>query len=174
MDQVIEHALQFHKDNNIPIAENIFRPHSENYYGLFRAARSLKENLDLTSFDRHLLSTNIGEFGTYEGEEVPLDHPFIAEAEYKGKEVELDKPKRGGEKKYFVYVKNDKGNVVKVEWGDTSGLTAKISNKTAAASFAARHRCHLKTDRTTPGWWACNMPRYAKDLGLKGGGNFFW
>jgi hypothetical protein len=174
MNKEIEHALQFHKDNGIPISENIFRPHTENYYGLFCAARTLKEDLDLTSFDRHLLSTDIGEFGIYEGEEVPLDHPFIAEAEYKGRKVELDTPKRGGKKKYFVYVKNDKGNVVKVEWGDTTGLTAKINDKAAAASFAARHQCHLKKDRTTPGWWACNMPRYAKDLGLKGGGNFFW
>lgn len=174
MNKIIEQALQFHKDNGIPISENIFRPHSENYYALFRAARTLKEDLDLTSFDKHILSTDIGEFGIYEGEEVPLDHPFIAEAKYKGREVELDTPKRGGSKKYYVYVKNDKGNVVKVEWGDTSGLTAKISNKAAAASFAARHKCHLKKDRTKPGWWACNMPRYAKELGLKGGGNFFW
>src|SRR5210317_1064941 len=132
MNKEIEHALQFHKDNGIPISENIFRPHTENYYGLFRAARTLKEGLDLTSFDRHLLSTDIGEFGIYEGEEVPLDHPFIAEAEYKGRKVELDTPKRGGKKKYFVYVKNDKGNVVKVEWGDTTGLTAKINDKAAA------------------------------------------
>ena len=174
MDQVIEQALQFHKDNGIPISENIFRPHTENYYGFFRAARTLKEDLDLTSFDRHLLSTDIGEFGIYEGEEVPLDHPFIAEAEYKGRKVELDTPKRGGKKKYFVYVKNDEGKVGKDKCGDTNGLTAKINDKAAAASFAARHQCHLKKDRTTPGWWACNMPRYAKELGLKGGGNFFW
>lgn len=176
MNKQIDLALQFHKDNGIPIAENIFRPHTENYYAFFRAARALKEDLDLTSFDKHILSTDIGEFGIYEGEKVPLDHPFIAESKglYKGREVDLEKPKRGGSKKYFVYVKNGEGKVVKVQWGDTTGKTAKISDKAAAASFAARHQCHLKTDRTKPGWWACNLPRYAKDLGLKGGGNFFW
>jgi hypothetical protein len=110
----------------------------------------------------------------YEGTKVPLDHPFINEAEYKGREVELNKPKRGGKKKFFVYVKNDKGNVIKVEFGDTSGLQAKLSNVAARKSFSARHNCPSKKDKTKPGYWSCNLPRYASQLGLKGGGNFFW
>ena len=44
----------------------------------------------------------------------------------------------------------------------------------ARRSFAARHNCDQKKDKTNPGWWASNMPRYAKQLGLSGGGNFFW
>ena len=172
----LEAALRFHKENQIPLAHNIFRPHSENYYKLFSYARQMKESTlgPLNEFDEYLMSTDIGEFGLYEGKEVPLDHPFINEAEYKGKEVQLNQPKRGGKKKFYVYVKNDKGNVIKVEFGDTSGLQAKLSNVAARKSFSARHNCPAKKDKTKPGYWSCNLPRYASQLGLKGGGNFFW
>jgi len=170
VSNVLERALQFHKENQIPLAHNIFRPHSENYYKLFCHARSLKESIQLSEFDEYLLSTDIGEFGLYEGKEVPLDHPFIDEE----KDVELNKPKRGGKKKFYVYVKNDKGNIIKVEFGDTSGLQAKISDPAARKSFAARHNCAAKKDKTSPGYWSCNLPRYASELGLKGGGSFFW
>jgi hypothetical protein len=171
--EVLERALQFHRENQIPLSHNVFRPHSENYYKLFSYAKTLKESLQLNEFDEYLLSTDIGELAMYEGEEVPLDHPLV-EAEYKGKEVELNDPKRGGKKKFYVYVKNDKGNVIKVEFGDTSGLSAKINNPAARKSFAARHNCAAKKDKTKPGYWSCNLPRYAAQLGLKGGGAFFW
>tara|TARA_B110000444_G_scaffold97089_1_gene92131 strand:+ start:17217 stop:17741 length:525 start_codon:yes stop_codon:yes gene_type:complete len=168
-------AFHFHQENGIPISENIFRPHSENYYELFRYARSLNESTNLSDFDQYLLSTDIGELAMYEGVEVPLDHPLINEAEYKGREVELNEPKRGGDKKFYVYVKNDKGNVIKVQFGDAeSGLQAKINDPAARKAFAARHNCAAKKDKTTPGYWSCNLPRYASELGLKGGGNFFW
>ena len=174
MNTILQKALKFHKDNNIPLSENIFRPHSKNYYKLFSYARELKEELQLTDFDSYLLSTDIGEFGMYEGKEVPLDHPFINEATYQGKEVELNKPKRGGKKKFYVYVKNDKGNVVKVQFGDTSGLDVNFDDEGARKSFSARHNCPSKKDKTKPGYWSCNLPRYATELGLKNGGNFFW
>lgn len=171
----LEAALRFHRENQIPLAHNIFRPHSENYYKLFSYARQMKESVSVTlnEFDEYLMSTDIGELAMYEGKEVPLDHPLL-EAEYKGKEVELNNPKRGGKKKFYVYVKNEKGNVIKVQFGDTSGLTAKINNPAARKSFAARHNCAAKKDKTKPGYWSCNLPRYASQLGLKGGGNFFW
>jgi len=174
MNQRVLEALDFHYENNIPLAENIFRPHSENYYKLFSYARILKESLNLSDFDEYLLSTDIGNFGIYEGSKVPLDHPFVSEAEYKGKDVDLNQPKRGGSKKFYVYVKNDKGNVIKVEFGDTSGLDVNFDDDGARKSFAARHKCHLKKDKTKPGYWSCNLPRYASELGLKNGGNFFW
>ena len=170
---IVEKAILFHKENNIPLAQNIFRPHTENYYKLFREAKTLKESVFLNEFDEYLLSTDIGELAMHEGVEVPLDHPLI-EAEYQGKEVKLNDPKRGGKKKFYVYVKNDKGNVIKVQFGDTSGLSAKINNLAARKSFAARHKCAAKKDKTKPGYWSCNLPRYASQLGLKGGGNFFW
>ena len=168
-ENVLDEALSFHNDNDIPISQNIFRPHSENYYALFRHARSLKESLALNDFEKMILEeTDIGELAFYEGLEVPLDHPLIEE------DPELEQPKRGGSKKFYVYVKNDKGNIIKVEFGDTSGLTAKINDPEARASFAARHQCSTKKDKTKPGYWACRLPYYAKELGLKGGGSFFW
>lgn len=171
----LEAAFRFHRKNKIPLSENIFRPHSENYYKLFEHARQLQETYKpLSEFDEYLLSTDIGKLGIFEGEEVPLDHPLINEAEYQGTEVELNKPKRGGKKKFYVYVKNDKGNVIKVQFGDTSGLKAKIDDPEARKSFAARHNCAAKKDKTKAGYWSCNLPRYASELGLKGGGNFFW
>ena len=98
----------------------------------------------------------------------------LSEAEYHGKEVELGKPKRGGPKKYYVYVKNNSGNIIKVSFGDTSGLKEKITDPAARKSFVARHQCHMKKDKTKPGYWSCRLPYYAKSLGLSGGGNFFW
>ena len=112
-------------------------------------------------------------FGIYEGVYVPLEQPMI-EATKDGKDVELNQPKRGGKKKYYVYVKNDKGNVIKIQFGDTTGLTAKINDKGAAKSFAARHQCDTKNDKTKAGYWACRLPKYAKQLGLTGGGSYFW
>ena len=99
---------------------------------------------------------------------------YIPEAEYRGKKVQLNKPKRGGSKKFYVYVKNPKtGNVKKVSFGDT-GLSVKIKKKGARASFAARHKCAQKKDKTKAGYWSCNIGRYWKSLG--GGSNFsgYW
>lgn len=93
----------------------------------------------------------------------------VKEAEYQGKKVELNKPKRGGSKKFYVYVKNPKtGKIKKVSWGDTTGLKTKTGNKGAVASFVARHKCKQKNDKTKAGYWACRTPRY-KSLGVKGG-----
>lgn len=114
-------------------------------------------------------------FGLYEGSYVPLEQPMIEIDEEK--QPELNKPKRSsGKKKYVVYVKNPKtGNIKKIEFGDEKGgLTSKINDRGAAASFAARHNCDTKTDKLSAGYWACRLPKYAKDLGLKGGGNYFW
>ena len=111
-------------------------------------------------------------FGLYEGTRVPLESPMIEDSE-----PELNSPKRSsGKKKYVVYVKNPKtGNVKKIEFGDEKGgLASKISDRDAARNFAARYNCDTKTDKTKAGYWACRLPKYASNLGLKGGGNYFW
>jgi ribosomal protein L21E len=112
-----------------------------------------------------------------EGIAVPLDLPMLneselEEAEFKGKDVPLNKPKRGGPKAYYVYVK-DGDKVKKVTFG-SGGLRAKIKNKEARNAFAARHNCKDKKDRTKPGYWSCNLPRYAQALGLGANMNTFW
>ena len=96
----------------------------------------------------------------------------IDEAEFKGKKVALGKPKRGGPKAYYVYVK-DGDKVKKVTFG-SGGLRAKIKNKEARNAFAARHNCKDKKDRTKAGYWSCNLPRYAPALGLGAKMNTFW
>jgi hypothetical protein len=91
------------------------------------------------------------------------------------KDPPLNQPKRGGPKKFYVYVRDpSSGNIKKVSWGDTTGLSVKLDDPEARKSFAARHQCSTQKDRTSAAYWACNTPRYAKQLGLSGGGNFFW
>ena len=169
-------SLKYHAENSIPLGE-LFRVGSEEYYKAFREARELAAQgaIELDGLDKHLIEeTEIGEYAMYEGEHVPLDSPMM-ESEYQGKDVELNKPKSGGPKKYYVYVKNPAtGNMKKVTWGDTTGLKIKLNDPGARKSFAARHKCDTRKDKTKASYWACNMPRYAKQLGLSGGGNFFW
>lgn len=170
--------LLYHAENDIPLGE-LYRVGSQAYYRVFREARELyfEDKIELSGVNLHLIeNTDIGEFGEYEGNPVPLDSPMIMEAEYDGQDVELNSPKRGGPKKYYVYVKNDKGNVIKVTWGDTTGLKVKLDDPAARKSFAARHGCGTPraSDKTKAAYWACNLPRYAKQLGLSGGGNFYW
>ena len=173
---VVKDALFWHLESNKPLSESIFRVGSENYFNLFNYARKLMNEglIELSELDRVLLNeTEIGEFAEYEGNNIPLDCPMYEEEDKE--KVELGKPKRGGPKKFYVFVKDPStGNVKKVTWGDTTGLSVKINDPEARASFAARHQCSSQKDRTSAAYWACNTPRYAKQLGLSGGGNFYW
>lgn len=86
---------------------------------------------------------------------------------YKGRKVKLNKPKRGGSKKFYVYVRNPKtGKIKKVEWG-ARGMSVGISDPKRRKSFAARHRCHLTKDKTTASYWACRTGRYPHLTGGK-------
>ena len=178
--------LRYHLNKNLPLHENIFRYGSDAQLQLFKEARELynKGLLYLNSHDRWLIeNTSIGEYGEFEGKLVSLDVPFVEEemlneAEYQGKEVPLGKPKRGGSKKFYVYVKNPKTKKIKkVQFGAAGGgqnLAVKIRDPKARRAFAARQNCARKKDRTTPGYWSCNIGRYWKSLG--GGSNFsgYW
>jgi hypothetical protein len=109
-----------------------------------------------------------------EGKRRTLDFP-IDEAMHRGKKVQLNKPKRGGNKKFYVYVRDPKTkNIKKVSFGGTTGLKAKINDPAARRSFAKRHRCAQKNDKTKPGYWSCRLPRYSKLLGLEGSYTGFW
>lgn len=78
------------------------------------------------------------------------------EAEYQGKKVTLNKPVRSsnGPKKFHVYVKNSKGNVIKVNFGDPN-MKIKKSNPERRKSFRARHKCDTAKDKTTARYWSC-------------------
>jgi len=84
----------------------------------------------------------------------------LLEAEYQGRKVKLGKPMQGDAKKFKVYVKNDKGNVVKVNFGqggDAKGGTMRIrkSNPGARKSFRARHNCDTPGPRHKARYWSC-------------------
>jgi hypothetical protein len=178
----ISDNLKYHIDNKLSLTETVFRYGSSSFMNLINEVRKIYEQgiIDLSPFDIEIIKTDIGKTGIYEGEEVFLDLPqvneILNEAEYKGKTVELNKPKRGGSKKFYVYTKNDKGNVIKVSFGAKAGggnLSVKLKDPEAKKSFAARHNCPQKNDKTKPGYWACRLPRYAKQLGLSGGGKWW-
>ena len=98
-----------------------------------------------------------------------------AKAKPKKKNPPIGKPKRGGSKKFYVYVRNPKTKKIKkVSFGDTSGLSAKINNPEARRAFAKRHDCANKKDRTKASYWSCRLPSYAKLLGLKSNFTGYW
>ena len=177
---IITENMKYHIDNKKPLTENTFRYGSKAFLDLWVEARYLysRDAIDLSESDKQIiLETHLGERGLFNGELVPLDLPMeeLNEAEFKGKEVQLGKPKRGGSKKFFVYVKDPKTKKVKkVSFGDTTGLSTKINNPKARKAFAARQQCDKKKDRTKAGYWACNIGKYWKSLG--GSNNFsgYW
>jgi len=92
----------------------------------------------------------------------------------KKKDPPIGKPKRGGPKAYYVYVRDPKTKRIKKITFGSGGLKAKIRNPKARKAFAARHRCKTANDRTTARYWSCRLPRYAKLLGLGSNMNTFW
>ena len=79
---------------------------------------------------------------------------IVDEAEYQGRKVKLGKPMRGDVKKFKVYVKNPKGNVVKVNFGDPN-MKIKKSNPARRRSFRARHNCDNPGPRHKARYWSC-------------------
>lgn len=171
----IDETLESLQSEGINLTDNPFRLGSNDVLcKSSKKARKLiaEDRYTLTEVDKQIIETDLGQFEVYEGNIVPLDCPMIMEEEDK-KDVKLNSPKVGGSKKYYVYVK-DGDKIKKISWGDTTGLKVKLNNKKARASFVARHQCDTKNDKTTAGYWACRLPYYAKQLGLSGGGDFFW
>lgn len=178
----ISEGMQYHIDNKLPLTENIYRPSSVKYFELFKEARELYKagKLELNEEEVKMLeNTDLGEFGIYNGIKVPLDFPMseeqLLEAKAaKKKQPALNKPKRGGSKKFYVFVRKPGGGIKKVSFGDTSGLKAKINDPEARRSFAARHKCSQAKDKTTPRYWSCRLPRFASMLGIKSNFTGYW
>ena len=128
----------------------------------------LDEKFDLNKIKKILYNYDVLEdyFPSYELNE--------AKKKAKKKNPPLNKPKRGGAKKFYVYVRKPGGGIKKVSFGDTSGLSAKINNPKARQAFAKRHKCAQAKDKTTARYWSCRLPRYAKLLGLKSNFGGFW
>jgi hypothetical protein len=181
-------GILFHVDRKLPLRESVHRYGSKEHVEMMREARQLvsRRHLSVDEEDGLLLSTDIGEYGEYEGRSVPLDMPFEAsddgwepwmgsdvdwrleEADYQGRDVDLNDPFRagdGGSHKFYVYTKNDKGNVIKLGFGSPD-MSVKAHNPERARSFLARHNCDTPGPRWKARWWSCNLHRYKKQLGL--------
>ena len=166
----ISEGLKYHKEYDLPLVENIFIPFSDEFFLLINETRSLwkKGLVQLCEDDEWLLKTNIGKTAMFEGDDVWLDIPFLDESElneakYDGKNVKLNSPfKNSGElKKFGVYVKEPNGNIKLVKFGDPNN---KPDSKNR---FRVRHKCDTKNDKTKAAYWACNISKYRKKLGIK-------
>jgi hypothetical protein len=172
-DQISEN-LNYHLENGISMLESVFRIESESWLSLLNEARARFHSgeINLTDDEIWLIGTDAGTKGIYEGAEVLLDVPFlevieINEAEYRGKKVKLNRPFRtpSGPRKFSVYTKNEKGNIVKVGFGEP-GMRVNNANPEKARSFRKRMRCDNPGPKWKPRYWACNVGRYSKILGL--------
>tara|TARA_B100000683_G_scaffold217865_1_gene213963 strand:- start:1460 stop:3304 length:1845 start_codon:yes stop_codon:yes gene_type:complete len=124
------------------------------YKGLKKKIASLKETVE----------NKVGMFEeTYDGDEfyemygwigAPDEDLDLWEAEYRGRKVKLNKPMQGDVKKFKVYVKNPKGNIIKVNFGDPN-MRIKKSNPKRRKSFRARHNCDNPGPKTKARYWSC-------------------
>ena len=175
----VSDALKYHMDNNMSLTNNGFKVYSESYFDLVNEVRDLYNEgmIDLNEEDRLMIESDLGKKIKIGKKIVYLDAPYIyeteteedilTEANLNGKNVQLNKPHKtpGGPKKFAVYVKSKTGGVKKVTFGD-SNLKVKNANKESVKLFRDTHKCSQKKDKTTAGYWSCNVGRYAKQLGL--------
>jgi hypothetical protein len=174
-NQKISENLSYHLNNGFGLFESIFRIESDSWLELVNEARDLfnRGEIGLTEDEIWLIGTDVGRKGIYEGEEVLLDIPFeieesIDEAEYRGKKVSLNRPFRtpSGPRKFGVYTKNEKGNVVKVGFGQP-GMRVNNNDPAKARSFQKRMKCDQPGPKWRAKYWSCNVARYRKLLGIK-------
>ena len=152
------------KDIEDPEANAMLCPkcHSEHYYTYERNVAEDEE------FEPHMMHSEDGKEEMYaDTEELHLElkakgwNHGVNEAEYQGRKVKLNKPMQGDVKKSKVYVKNEKGNVVKVNFGhggsSAKGKTMSIkkNNPARRKSFRARHNCSSPGPKHKARYWSC-------------------
>ena len=164
---ILSEGLEYHLNNGKPLTEQLYRAGSSSYFNLWAEARALYSRgiIEVYGDDKEIITeTHLGEFGILEdGTRVPLDFPMeeedITEAKNENKkDPPIGKPKRGGSKKFYVYVRDPKTKKIKkVSFGGTTGLSVKINDPKARQAFAKRHDCKNKKDRTKPSYWSCRI-----------------
>ena len=188
--------LQYHLDNKIALGEGLFRYGSEAYVKLYTEVETLNNlnAIKLNENDEELIKDFTNKSVIIEGNRVLLNLIIEDNGEYileEGKKKSNDKykgkksnsPTRGasGGKAYKVFVpgcntktKSNPRGIKKIQFG-SGGLKAKLSNKEAKKSYNARHGCAKgkHNDKCKAGYWSCRLPRYAKSLGLSGGGTWW-
>ena len=164
---IVSEGLRYHLDNQIPLFENIYRYGSDNYFNLINEVKKLysENKIDLSPKDIDLITEFNVEKGIYEGKEVWLNAPFevveLNEAEYRGRKVSLNSPKKSGSENY-VFVTGclkDKNKVKKLKYG--SAMRDKLKDPDRRNAYSARHGCEglsLK-DKCTKKYWACRKPK---------------
>ena len=158
--QVVARAIEEHIRRDMPFTECMFRPGSASFNEFYRQVRERADELNLDWEDQELIETDIGHNVRINGEIVPLGVPMIEEEELDEascgeKGVKPNSPKRGGSKKFYVYVRNPKtGNVKKVNFGDKN-MRIKKSNPKRRKSFRARHNCDNPGPKTKARYWSC-------------------
>lgn len=179
---LLSEGLRHHIDTTTPLTENVYRIGSDSYFQLISEARIAYKKgvyIPINEEEKELLESDLGEWGEFGGEKVPLDFPMHTETlderkkKKKKKDPPIGKPMKGsGGKKYQVYVRNKKtGRVKKISYGDSKGgLKGNWNNAEARSNFASRHQCAKKKDRTKAGYWAC---RAHKDFGTNVPGRFW-
>jgi hypothetical protein len=168
MSPELSEGLRWHLAESVSFDCPVYRAGTEKYFSLMREARWLySEGLyePKNEFEVDLLESDLGEWGEYEGSSVPLDFPMkeLNEAEYKGRDVELGKPKKGSGGKSYVYVRNPKtGKVIKVSFGSSmpDAMGDSDAAKKRRKSFGDRHNCADKKDRTKAGYWSCRATKF--------------
>jgi hypothetical protein len=160
----VSDELKYHLDRKIPLSENMFKEYSKSFINLINEVRNLynKNLIELNDEDRSIVESDLGKKvllknGQVIYLEVPIvDHSFLTEAEYQGRKVKLGKPflTPAGPKKRSVYVRNEKGNVVKVNFGDPD-MKIKKNIPSRRKSFRARHNCDNPGPRWKARYWSC-------------------
>tara|TARA_Y100000389_G_C17432398_1_gene503480 strand:- start:118 stop:1833 length:1716 start_codon:yes stop_codon:yes gene_type:complete len=184
--------LKYHLVNEIALGESIFRYGSDKHIKLYTEVKDLysKGLIELNENDEKLIEDFTSQSIIIEGETILLNliieddgEYIIEEATDKYKNKKTNKPSRGasGGKAYKVFVpgcvKETKSNprgIKKITFG-SGGLKAKLTNSKAKKSYNARHGCSKgkHNDKCMAGYWSCRLPRYAKFLGLSGGGTWW-
>ena len=149
----ISNALQYHIDNGMTLSENAFMFYSEGYFDLVNEVRELfnEGKIDLNEEDSLMVESDLGIKVKVGKKYIYLDAPYISETE---EDVLTESKTPRGHKKFAVYTKGETGGIKKITFGDS---TLKLNES---------RKCSQQTDRTTAGYWSCNLGRYSKQLGL--------
>ena len=199
MSFLLSEGMNYHIDNDIPIRESVYRPGSKSFFAfILEAKKAYRAGLiEADEYDHDLLTSDIGEYGEFNGGFVPLDYPIPVELDesvdnvdnieekrkrkrkrkkkksgtlYKGRKVKLNKPQRNSGSsggKYVVYVRNPKTKKVKKLTFGSREMSVKLKDPKRRKSFVARHKCKETKDKMSKRYWACRIGRYPHLFGGK-------
>lgn len=149
----VSETLKYHIDNGLGLTNNDFKVYSEGYFDLVNEVRELwnEGKIGLNEEDRLMVESDLGIKVKIGKTYVYLDAPYINETK---EDILTESKIPRGNKKFAVYTKDKNGGVKKVTFNNSNLL------------IKENHMCSQKTDRTTAGYWSCNLGRYTKQLGL--------